>query len=229
MPSPNILLDQRYLWKSFSENGDQMRTDGVPSNQNRISRHLPSRSFHQDAGLNSYRPWAKVIDCGDIPITPIGNAVELRQMTEALTELSNRAAGTPERQAKPKPMALGGDHSSSLPALRALRTVHGAPLAVAAEFNYGSVFWKTSNEDLVLNGSSDDRQGCLRDLNIVGADIVEVAPAYDSLGGDTAVTAASLACEIITSWVLSGLSPSVDVPQTARPGSVVTPGLKTEL
>jgi agmatinase len=63
----------------------------------------------------------------------------------------------------------------------------------------------------------------LRDLNIVGADIVEVAPAYDSLGGDTAFTAASLAFEIMTSWVLQGLKANTaeqpDVQSSALPKS----------
>lgn len=32
----------------------------------------------------------------------------------------------------------------------------------------------------------------VNDLNIVGADIVEVAPAYDSVGGDTAFIVSDL-------------------------------------
>jgi agmatinase len=42
-------------------------------------------------------------------------------------------------------------------------------------------------------------------LNIVGADIAEVSPPFDSLGGDTAFAVATLAYEIITSWVKSGI------------------------
>ncbi|KAI9698359.1 MAG: hypothetical protein M1836_003939 [Candelina mexicana] len=44
-------------------------------------------------------------------------------------------------------------------------------------------------------------------LNVVGADIVEVVPAYDSTGGDTAFAAANIAYEIIStmvSYVLEG-------------------------
>ena len=40
----------------------------------------------------------------------------------------------------------------------------------------------------------------LEGLNVVGADIVEVAPAYDGLGEQTALTAAQVVYEILTSW-----------------------------
>lgn len=41
----------------------------------------------------------------------------------------------------------------------------------------------------------------LSDLNVVGVDIVEVTPAYDSAGGDTAFAAANLAYEAISLMV----------------------------
>ncbi|KAL9595463.1 MAG: hypothetical protein Q9219_006423 [cf. Caloplaca sp. 3 TL-2023] len=46
----------------------------------------------------------------------------------------------------------------------------------------------------------------LEDLNVVGADIVEVAPAYDGIGEQTALTAAQLGFEILTSWVGRGMN-----------------------
>ena len=56
----------------------------------------------------------------------------------------------------------------------------------------------------------------LRELNIVGADIVEVAPAYDTPGGDTAFVAAALAYEILTDMVKNGMkkTESDEVQQT---------------
>ena len=41
----------------------------------------------------------------------------------------------------------------------------------------------------------------LEDLNVVGADVVEVAPAYDGVGEQTALTAAQVVYEILTSVV----------------------------
>lgn len=46
----------------------------------------------------------------------------------------------------------------------------------------------------------------LESLNVVGADIVEVAPAYDGTGEQTALTAAQLGYEVLTSWVGKGMS-----------------------
>ena len=43
-------------------------------------------------------------------------------------------------------------------------------------------------------------------LNVVGADIVEVAPAYDGRGEETALVAAQVGFEILTSWVGRGMS-----------------------
>ncbi|KAL9633656.1 MAG: hypothetical protein Q9164_004569 [Protoblastenia rupestris] len=45
----------------------------------------------------------------------------------------------------------------------------------------------------------------LEDLNIVGADIVEVAPAYDGAGEQTALVASQLGYEMLTSMVGRGL------------------------
>ena len=45
----------------------------------------------------------------------------------------------------------------------------------------------------------------LESLNVVGADVVEVAPAYDGVGEQTSLVAAQVAFEILTSWVGRGL------------------------
>ena len=45
----------------------------------------------------------------------------------------------------------------------------------------------------------------LESLNVVGADIVEVAPAYDGTGEQTALVAAQVVYEILTSIVGRGL------------------------
>jgi agmatinase len=50
-------------------------------------------------------------------------------------------------------------------------------------------------------------------LNVVGADIVEVAPAYDGVGEQTALAGAQVAYEILTSIVKRGL---VDMGKTAE-------------
>ncbi|KAI9047921.1 hypothetical protein LZ554_007723 [Drepanopeziza brunnea f. sp. 'monogermtubi'] len=275
------------------------------------SRQTSFRGFNARASINPYSSWATILDCGDIPVTPVDNAMALTQMTAAYLELGHRPALSPSLRF-PKIISLGGDHSLALAALRGLNRVHGQPIAVLhfdahldtwhpakypspwrspqSDFNHGSMFWIASREGLVANGSSvhaglrtrlsgadwadyedDTSQGFLRisaddidelgtqgvvaaivarvgtdapvylsvdidvldpglapgtgtpeaggwtsrelirilrgveGLNVVGADIVEVAPAYDGAGEQTALAAAQVAYEILTSMVKRGL------------------------
>ena len=279
------------------------------------------RGYNPRASLNPYTDWATVIDCGDIPITPFDNALALRQMTEAFTNLAHSKATPPNADSPnqyrrtPKLLTLGGDHSIALPTLRALNRIYG-PVAVVhfdahldtwhpakypsawvdtdsgdyqqSFFTHGTMFWVAHNESLVLENHSvhaglrtrlsgvgdnedDDAQGWTRistddiddlgiaaiatkiveqvgldtptylsididvidpglapgtgtpepggwttrelirilrridGLNLVGADIVEVAPSYDGVGEATALAAAQVGFEVLTSMVKRGL------------------------
>jgi agmatinase len=263
--------------------------------------------------------WAKILDCGDIPITPFDNVLAQKQMTEAYRDLGFRSA-IAHISGKPKLITLGGDHSIALPALRSLHAIYGTPIAVVhfdahldtwhpakypsawlnddeydgdniashqpSFFNHGSMFWLAHQEGLLANGSLvhaglrtrlsseddwtddaaqgwerisadeiDDAGGAMgiverimrrvgRDvpvylsvdidvldpglapgtgtpepggwttrelirilrgiegLNVVGADVVEVSPAYDGPGEATALAAAQVVYEILTSMVI---------------------------
>ncbi|GME24952.1 Mitochondrial precursor protein [Neofusicoccum parvum] len=286
-------------------------------------RQTSFRGFNPRAGMNPYTSWATILDCGDIPITPFDNALALRQMSEAFVELGKRSpsagsvGSSSAYRARSKLITLGGDHSIALPALRALKAIHGQPVAVVhfdahldtwhpakypsawidptdettqSFFNHGSMFWYASTEGLIANGSSvhaglrtrlagdddadwadDTTQGWHRitaddiddigtkgvidgimknvgteipvylsididvidpgmapatgtpepggwttrelirilrgieSLNVVGADIVEVSPSYDGPGENTALAAAQVGYEILTSMVKRGL------------------------
>ncbi|KAF2196702.1 Arginase/deacetylase [Delitschia confertaspora ATCC 74209] len=287
------------------------------------SRQTSFRGFNPRANLNPYTSWAKILDCGDIPITPFDNSLALRQMNEAFIELGQRSATLKSRSSstpylhKPKLLTLGGDHSIALPALRALKKIHGKPVAVVhfdahldtwhpakypsawidpedissqSFFNHGSMFWLAATEGLIKNSSSvhaglrtrlsgddaadyedDSQQGWIRistddvddigvkgviktimdrvgtetpvylsididvidpglapgtgtpepggwttrelirilrgieGMNVVGADIVEVSPAYDGGSEVTGLAAAQIAYEVLTSIVRKGL------------------------
>lgn len=93
------------------------------------SRQTSFRGFNPRANINPYQSWAKVIDCGDIPITPMDNAVAVKQMTTAFGELGRRKPVSALQQ-KPKLITLGGDHSIALATLRALKEIHGKPVRV---------------------------------------------------------------------------------------------------
>lgn len=280
---------------------------------------MPGTSFNARAGINPYKSWANILDCGDIPISPNDNGLAERQMYEAFLELGTRPVPNPRKSSqsisagKPKLVTLGGDHSIALPALRALHKIYDKPLTVLhfdahldtwnpsrymtywaseqAAFNHGGFFCIASREGLISNTTSahaglrtrltgvDDgdysnpgpEQGFLRihaddvddigtagivdtivnrvglspdqpvylsididvidpglapgtgtpepggwttremirilrgieNLNIVGADIVEVSPSYDNVGETTALAAAQIVFEVITSMVKS--------------------------
>ncbi|KAK0966818.1 hypothetical protein LTR91_016350 [Friedmanniomyces endolithicus] len=78
------------------------------------ARQTSFRGYNPRAALNPYREWATVIDCGDIPITPFDNALALRQMTEAFTNLAHSVAPRENAESevvyrrKPKLLTLGG-------------------------------------------------------------------------------------------------------------------------
>lgn len=307
------------------------------------ARQMPGLGYNTRAGVNPYLNWAKILDCGDIPIAPFDNALAERQMEEAFLELGRRptyssmskrgdekgdgsggsggGGGGKARtkrisDGRPKLVTLGGDHSVALPALRALYKIYNKPITVIhfdahldtwnpvryasywtsdqARFNHGSFFHTASREGLISNTSSahaglrtrltglDDgdysnpgpEQGFLRihaddiddigvkgvvdkiisrvglspdepvylsldidvldpsiapgtgtpepggwttrelirilrgveKLNVVGADIVEVSPSYDGNGEGTALAAAQMAFEIITSMIKLGMN-----------------------
>lgn len=142
------------------------------------ARQTTFRGFNFRAGVNPYTSWAKVVDCGDIPITPFDNKLALRQMSEAYLELGSRSTLS---GGQPKLITLGGDHSVALPALRALKEIYGQPVAVLhfdahldtwhpakypsiwidekdpttqSFFNHGSMFWIAGTEGLIANRSS---------------------------------------------------------------------------
>lgn len=275
-------------------------------------RQTSLRGWNQRADYNPYQSWARVVDCGDIPVTPMDNSIAFKQMTMAFEELLVKRRSANDTSLPPRYVALGGDHSVLLPHLRALKEVYG-PLNVIhfdahldtwkpdkypsfwhldqSETTHGSMLWKAWEEGLTtkhnvhaglrtkLSGIEDylddDEQlfervyaddvwlkGAdyvvdkilstvpkdtptylsvdidvldpgfgsgtgtqepggwlpreliyvlrrLEELNVVGADIVEVSPAFDN-AEITATNGAQVAFEIITSMVKRGFSGKVN-------------------
>ncbi|KJK74095.1 hypothetical protein H634G_10634 [Metarhizium anisopliae BRIP 53293] len=277
------------------------------------SRQTSLRAFNPRANVNPYQNWARIIDCGDIPVTPFDNAIAAEQMTQAFRRLGRARPASALSAGKPKLVTLGGDHSLALPALRALREIYGRPIRVlhfdahldtwdpaaypsawgSTHFTHGSMFWMANAEGLLSNASAgpsvhaglrtrltgtdwadheaDTAQNWVRfaaddidevgtrgivdgimavlgtedpvylsvdidvldpafapgtgtpepggwttrelirilrgveGLNLVGADVVEVSPAYQGRGEETALAAAQVVYEILSSMVKRGL------------------------
>ncbi|KAH7313339.1 arginase family-domain-containing protein [Stachybotrys elegans] len=286
---------------------------GPRSIRHASSRQTSFRAFNPRANINPYMNWAKIIDCGDIPITPFDNNIAREQMTQAFEYLGRRQSVS-ALAPKPKLMTLGGDHSLTLPALRALKAIYGKPIRVLhfdahldtwnplaypshwgiTEFTHGSMFWMANKEGLLYNETSrasvhaglrtrltgsdwtdnedDTSQNWVRfsadqideigtagiidgimsilgtedpvylsvdidvldpafapgtgtpepggwttrelirilrgieGLNVVGADVVEVSPAYQNSGEETSLAAAQVVYELLSSMVKKGLA-----------------------
>lgn len=137
-------------------------------------RQTSLRGFNYRAGINPYDNWANVIDCGDIPVTPMDNKLALRQMTEAFENLlvgRNSTKGEEDGEILvPRLVSLGGDHSITLPALRSLAQLHGNITVIhfdshldtwspskfpsfwdsdIGDFNHGSMLWMAKQENLL--------------------------------------------------------------------------------
>ncbi|KAF1997889.1 Arginase/deacetylase [Amniculicola lignicola CBS 123094] len=131
---------------------------------------------------NPFNSWAKVIDCGDIPVTSYDNAYALQQIEEGHHSLLSRAPATdankpgPSKKGKtlPRLITLGGDHTITLPLLRSINREYG-PVSVIhfdshldtwkpkvfggspshqASINHGTYFFHAAQEGLLANDSN---------------------------------------------------------------------------
>jgi agmatinase len=78
---------------------------------------------------NSFQSWAKIVDCGDAPLTFLDNTVALRQLGNAHKAVSGRKANASDASTAPRIIALGGDHTTTLAALRSAAH-HWGPVSV---------------------------------------------------------------------------------------------------
>ena len=71
-------------------------------------RQTSMRGFNFRAGINPYQSWAKVMDCGDIPVTPMDNQLALKMMDAAYENLLDRNSTAAESPLPPRFASLGG-------------------------------------------------------------------------------------------------------------------------
>ncbi|KAJ7108788.1 hypothetical protein C8R44DRAFT_834142 [Mycena epipterygia] len=101
---------------------------------------------------------ARIMDCGDVPLTPMDNAKAIDQMEVAYSTLlarpvqgetkSSTAAMAKDGKEHPRLVTLGGDHTIVLPILRSLYKLYG-PISVIhfdAHFDTASVEGRTGQE-----------------------------------------------------------------------------------
>ncbi|TFY62018.1 hypothetical protein EVJ58_g4135 [Rhodofomes roseus] len=207
--------------------------------------------------VNPFRSGLKIVDCGDIPVTPYDNKFAIKQIEDGHKALLHRPAFSPlgndsltgqplqplslDGRSHPRIITLGGDHTIVLPLLRSIYSVYGAISVIhfdshldtwkpqvfggapsdQAAINHGTYFYWASQEGLIKNGltpltphsrpatgtpetggwSTRELREILRGLDglhIVSADIVEVAPAYDTNAELTTMAAADVLYEVLS-------------------------------
>jgi len=141
---------------------------------------LGSRRIAAPAGwsaythANTFQQWARVVDCGDAPMTFLDNTVALEQLVKAHKVISGRKANTTEVADVPRIITLGGDHTTTLAALRSTVN-HWGPVSVLhfdshidtwdpevlgggishyAGVNHGTFLHIAHEEGLILNSSA---------------------------------------------------------------------------
>jgi agmatinase len=117
--------------------------------------------------VNPFLSGLKIIDCGDIPVTPYDNAYAIQQIEVGHRDLLHRTpfsalpndslTGTPlvpiakDGKHHPRVITLGGDHTIVLPLLRSIHSAYG-PISVI-HFDSHLDTWKPS----VFGGAPSER------------------------------------------------------------------------
>ncbi|KAI8961963.1 arginase family protein [Daldinia sp. FL1419] len=69
-------------------------------------------------GRNPLKSWAKIVDCGDAPLPWLDNNVALAKLDKAHKVVSGRKTSNESYSTLPRIITLGGDHTTTLSALR---------------------------------------------------------------------------------------------------------------
>ncbi|KEZ39136.1 hypothetical protein SAPIO_CDS10534 [Scedosporium apiospermum] len=89
---------------------------GIRSGSWRIK---PESAWSVYTGENVFKSGAKIVDCGDVPMTWLDNTVALRQLETAHNIVVGRKPVSERLSSIPRVITLGGDHTTTLSALRA--------------------------------------------------------------------------------------------------------------
>ncbi|KAI9891409.1 MAG: hypothetical protein M1814_002728 [Vezdaea aestivalis] len=124
-------------------------------------------------GKNPFVSWAKIVDCGDAPLTFLDNTVALAQLEKAHDIVSTRKTNAINKSSVPRTITLGGDHTTTLAALRStfkqwgpVSVIHfdshidtwnpkvlGGDISHYAGVNHGTFLHIAHEEGLILNSS----------------------------------------------------------------------------
>jgi len=169
----------------------------------------PRDAWNIYTGENTFQSWAEIVDCGDVRMTYLDNTVALKQLNKAHKIVSGELSKSPGKGKVPRIIMLGGDHTTTLSALRstyerfgAVSVIHfdshldtwdpkvlGGDLSHYAGVNHGTFLHIAHEEGLILNSSIHAavrapmvrRKGDLRNDLRCGFEIIK-AREIDTLG-----------------------------------------------
>ncbi|KAB5578358.1 arginase family protein [Coniochaeta sp. 2T2.1] len=124
-------------------------------------------------GENIFLDWATMVDCGDAPLTWLDNNVAFKQLDKSHLVVSGREASNSSVSKTPRILTLGGDHATTLSALRStyqrwgpVSVIHfdshidtwdpdvlGGGISHYAGVNHGTFLHIAHEEGLILNTS----------------------------------------------------------------------------
>jgi len=124
-------------------------------------------------GRNPLKSWAKIVDCGDAPLTWLDNRAAIRTLDQAHRRTANRPPADASKSHVPRIITLGGDHTTTLSALRGthdnwgeVSVVHfdshidtwdpkvlGGGISDYASVNHGTFLHIAHEEGLIRNSS----------------------------------------------------------------------------
>ena len=107
-----------------------------------------SGGYNVPLETNPFNSWARVLDCGDIPVTSYDNNYAIKQIERGHNALLTREpkthAGKPGPALKdrvlPRIITLGGDHTIVLPILRSVKAAYGPVTVIHFDSHLDS--WK---------------------------------------------------------------------------------------
>lgn len=93
-------------------------SDSITSRQLLISSSL-------DHKINPFKNWATITDCGDISNTPFDKLIALQELEQGMTAINENVPKNTSIADAVRVITLGGDHTITLPILRALHSTWG--------------------------------------------------------------------------------------------------------
>lgn len=75
--------------------------------------------------MNPFRDWAAVVFCGDIKNTPFDKLQAIHELKKGYEAIVARKVKNTAKGNAPRIISIGGDHTISLPAIRAVSKTWG--------------------------------------------------------------------------------------------------------